>query len=156
MQDAAFMVTVSNFAPDTPQLNKNPVFLYLSDHFQKPNPFSPNVVVGIDEVVEQKAEALWTLESQIESFWSAQNFETVVPVPTEPAKRKAKKREFSQAFGRRTLATANRFREKLIELYGEERGRRIQHAEAFEICEYGRQPSSSELRQLFPFFDTQQ
>ena len=29
MQDAAFMVTVSNFAPDTPQLNKNPVFLYL-------------------------------------------------------------------------------------------------------------------------------
>ena len=50
MQDAAFMVTVSNFAPDTPYLTQNPVFLYLSDGFQKPNPFSPNVVVGIDDV----------------------------------------------------------------------------------------------------------
>ena len=85
MQDAAFMVTVSNFAPDTPQLNKNPVFLYLSDYFKKPNPFVPNLVVGIDDVAEQKAEALWTLESQIESFWSARNFETVIPVPTDPA-----------------------------------------------------------------------
>jgi len=84
MQDAAFMVTVSNFAPDTPQLNKNPVFLYLSDYFKKPNPFVPNLVVGIDNVAEQKAEALWTLESQIESFWSARNFETVTPCPPTP------------------------------------------------------------------------
>ncbi|MDP6082294.1 MAG: PIG-L family deacetylase [Verrucomicrobiota bacterium] len=152
MQDAAFMVTVSNFAPDTPQLNKNPVFLYLSDYFQKPNPFSPNVVVGIDDVAEQKAEALWTLESQIESFWAARNFETVIPVPTDPAKRAAKKRDFTQIFGRRTRGTANRFREKLIELYGEKKGRSIQHAEAFELCEYGRQPSPAELKKLFPFF----
>ena len=44
-------------------------------------------MVGIDEVADQKAEALWTLESQIESFWAARNFETVIPVPTDPAKR---------------------------------------------------------------------
>ena len=146
------MVTVSNFAPDTPQLNRNPVFLYLSDYFQKPNPFSPDIVVGIDDVAEQKAEALWTLQSQIESFWAARNFETVIPVPTAPAKRAAKKREFTQAFGRRTRATANRFREKLIELYGEEKGGNIQHAEAFELCEYGRQPTPDDLKKLFPFF----
>jgi N-acetylglucosamine malate deacetylase 1 len=28
----------------------------------------------------------------------------------------------------------------------------VQFAEAFEICEYGRQPSPDELKQLFPFF----
>ena len=112
MQDAAFMVTVSNFAPDTPYLTQNPVFLYLSDGFQKPNPFSPNVVVGIDDVIEQKIDALWKFESQIESFWATQNFETVIPVPTDPAQRGARKHEFSQAFGQRTQATADRFREK--------------------------------------------
>jgi hypothetical protein len=26
----------------------------------------------------------------------------------------------------------------------------IQHAEAFEVCEYGRQPSEVDLRKLFP------
>ena len=29
---------------------------------------------------------------------------------------------------------------------------RIQHAEAFEITEYGRQPTEEEIRKLFPFF----
>jgi len=28
----------------------------------------------------------------------------------------------------------------------------IQHVEAFEITEYGRQPSEEEIRKLFPFF----
>ena len=73
-------------------------------------------------------------------------------MPTDPARRAAKKSEFSQAFGRRTRAIADRFREKLIELYGEKKGRSIQHAEAFELCEYGRQPSPAELKKLFPFF----
>ncbi|MBI4627057.1 MAG: PIG-L family deacetylase, partial [Verrucomicrobia bacterium] len=28
----------------------------------------------------------------------------------------------------------------------------IKYAEAFEICEYGRQPNEEEIRRLFPFF----
>jgi len=34
----------------------------------------------------------------------------------------------------------------------EARAAKVQYAEAFEICEYGRQPSESEIRELFPFF----
>ncbi len=49
-------------------------------------------------------------------------------------------------------ATANRWRAKLVELYGEEQGKKVRYAEAFEICEYGRRPGSEELRRLFPFF----
>jgi hypothetical protein len=36
--------------------------------------------------------------------------------------------------------------------YGEDKGRAVKYAEAFEVCEYGRQPSAEELKRLFPFF----
>ena len=41
VQDAAFMVTVPFFVPESPPLKQNPVFLYSSDRFQKPYPFQP-------------------------------------------------------------------------------------------------------------------
>jgi len=45
------------------------------------------------------------------------------------------------------------WRDALERLYGPE-AQRIQHAEAFEITEYGRTPSEEEIRKLFPFFST--
>jgi LmbE family N-acetylglucosaminyl deacetylase len=152
MQDAAFMVTVAHFCPDVPQIAKNPVFLYLVDNFQKPQPFEPDVVVGIDDVLEKKVNALWCIESQIESLWATGNFEKVVPVPQEPAAREQRRQEVNKRFAARDQATANKFRAKLIELYGQEKGQKIGHAEAFELCEYGRRPSPDEIKQLFPFF----
>lgn len=152
MQDAAFMVTVKFFCPDVPQLAKNPVFLYLSDNFQKPSPFEPSVVVAIDDVFEKKVDALWSCQSQIESLWSTGNFEKIVPVPTDPAGRKERRRQFSDRFARRWEGVANKYREKLIELYGEKKGKKVKYAEAFELCEYGRRPSPEELKTLFPFF----
>src|SRR5689334_9139684 len=65
VQDAAYMVVVPNVAPDTPPLRKNPVFLYYEDHFQKPAPFRPDVVVNIDETFEKKIDALDAHESQV-------------------------------------------------------------------------------------------
>jgi LmbE family N-acetylglucosaminyl deacetylase len=152
MQDAAYMVTVTFFCPDVPQLPNNPVFLYLSDGFQKPNPFEPDVVVAIDDVIEQKADALWLLESQIESLWAAGNFEKVVPVPKEGAEREARRKEMFDRFARRAESVANTYRAKLIELYGEEKGKKIRYAEAFELCEYGSRASLDKLKQLFTFF----
>ncbi len=152
MQDAAFMVTVAHFCPDVPQLAKNPVCLYLVDNFQKPQPFKPDVVVGIDEVFEKKANALWCIESQIESLWATGNFEKVVPVPQEPAAREQRRQEVLKRFAARDEATTNKFRAKLTELYGQEKSQKIRCSEAFEICEYGRQPSPDEIKQLFPFF----
>ena len=40
----------------------------------------------------------------------------------------------------------------LARWYGEEAAESVEHVEAFEVCEYGRQPSEQELRTLFPFF----
>jgi hypothetical protein len=55
--------------------------------------------------------------------------------------------------GRRYSGLADRFRPKLVELLGEERGKAVKYAESFEVCEYGTQPSPAELMKLFPFFD---
>jgi LmbE family N-acetylglucosaminyl deacetylase len=152
MQDAAYMVTVKFYCPDVPELPNNPVFLYLSDGFQKPNPFEPDVVVSIDDVFKQKADAIWELQSQIESLWATGNFEKVIPVPKSGPEREARRKEMSDRFARRAELVANKYRDKLIELYGEEKGKKIRYAEAFELCEYGSRASPDKLKQLFPFF----
>jgi N-acetylglucosamine malate deacetylase 1 len=153
MQDAAFMVIVPWFCPDVPALTNNPVFLFVADTFQKPNPFTPSVVVSIDSVLDQKAEAIWQLESQIESLWSKGGLTHVVPVPKQGPEREARKAEVRQRFETRSLNAANQFRQLLVKYYGEERARQVKHAEAFELCEYGRQPTFEQLKQLFPFFE---
>src|SRR5205814_9293954 len=47
VQDAAYMVVVPNIVPDTPPLRKIAAFLYYQDHFQRPNPFRPDVAIAI-------------------------------------------------------------------------------------------------------------
>ncbi|WP_254168619.1 hypothetical protein [Chryseosolibacter histidini] len=41
-------------------------------------------------------------------------------------------------------------RAKLEAAYGKERAAQVQHAEAFEICEYGVQPGEKDIQRLFP------
>ena len=65
VQDSAYMVTVPNICTDTPALSYNPVIAYLSDNFQKPQPFSPDVVIAIDEVIEKKIDMLHCHTSQM-------------------------------------------------------------------------------------------
>ncbi|MCC6420947.1 MAG: PIG-L family deacetylase [Gemmataceae bacterium] len=149
VQDAAFMVTVPFFCPDVPYLKKNPVFLYYSDRFQRPNPFRADIVVDIGDVVEKKLAALEALESQ---FYEGGAGGSPDLIPQEPAKQEARRRQVRQAFLNRSLDVARKYREKLLALYGKERGAKVEHAEAFEICEYGSQPNASAVRRLFPFF----
>ena len=54
MDDSAVVVVAPFFVPDTPPTRRNPVFLYYSDGFQDPKPFTPSIVVGIDDVAEKK------------------------------------------------------------------------------------------------------
>ena len=54
--------------------------------------------------------------------------------------------------GDRYSRVADQYRAALVRLYGEEAGKKVKYAEAFEVCEYGRQPSTEELLRLFPFF----
>lgn len=151
VQDAAFMVTVPSFCPDTPHLSKNPVFMYSSDRFQKPNPFEADIVVSIDDVFDKKVEALWQLESQVESLWAVRSFEKVVPVPEAGPERAARRQVVYDSFAARAKAIADSNRDLLIELWGKKKGEKVRFAESFELTEYGSQPSREELLKLFPF-----
>ena len=151
IQDAAFMVTVPFICSDVPPLKKNPLFLYSSDGFKKPYPFQADIVVSVDDVFEQKLTALHEMPSQHYEGGASGSEESVkrVPPATDIAARKAWLRE---RWTQRQGGEANRFREALVKWYGSEKGAAVQYAEAFEICEYGRQPTTEEIRVLFPFF----
>ncbi len=79
VQDAAYMVVVPNITPDTPALRKNPVFMYFQDNFQRPNPFTPDVAVSIDDVIEKKIDALDAHVSQMYEWlpWVGGNLDKV-------------------------------------------------------------------------------
>ncbi|HUR47258.1 MAG TPA: PIG-L family deacetylase [Candidatus Saccharimonadales bacterium] len=149
VQDAAYMVTVPFFCPDVAPLKNNPVFMYYPDRFQKPNPFQPDVVVSIDSVSDKKLDALDALESQ---FYEGGANGSAELLPTDPDKQKQRHKAVRDGFDKRDRGIANRFRAKLADFYGKEAADKVQHAEAFETCEYGRQPDKTELKKLFPFF----
>lgn len=143
VQDAAYMVAVPNVAADTPPLEKNPVFMYFQDYFQRPNPFRPDVAIDITPVFAQKIHAMDAHTSQFYEWlpWIGGYLNEVPSDPTQREKWLAENRK-----GRITPDV----RASLEKWYGREKAGAIQYAEAFEICEYGRQPDEAELRQLFP------
>jgi LmbE family N-acetylglucosaminyl deacetylase len=149
VQDSAFMVQVPFFCPDVPPLKNNPVFLFYPDGFQKPTPFKPDIAVSIDSVEEKKLDALDLLVSQ---FYEGGALGSVSLIPTEPAKQDERRRQVRAGHQRRDQGIARHYRATLAEWYGKDKADAVQHAEAFEICEYGRHPDKAELAKLFPFF----
>src|SRR5919198_246889 len=144
IQDAAYMVIVPNVAPDTPPLRKNPVFMYFEDGFQKPAPFTPDVAVSIDDVIEKKLDMIDAHVSQMYEWlpWVDGKLETV---PKDASARRRWLRET------RAAGPTPAVRAVLARWYGAEKGGAVRYAEAFEICEYGTRPDEAMIRKLFPF-----
>ena len=143
VQDAAYMVAVPDVAPETPALKKNPVFLYYQDFFQRPNPFSPDVVVDISDVYAQKIHALDAHESQMYEWlpWVG-HYSDQVPQNKEDREKWLLKS--------RAVKITPAVKKSLEKWYGKEKAGQVVHAEAFEICEYGSQPNDEDIRKLFP------
>ncbi|NNE91155.1 MAG: PIG-L family deacetylase [Verrucomicrobiales bacterium] len=150
VQDAAFMVMVPHYCPDVPHLKKNPSFFFFPDGFTKPYPFTPTIAVSIDDVFDEKVHAIDALESQVYEGGALGSEETLVKRFANDPKRR--KEMLKKSWSRRNGGIADKHRELLIEWYGEEKGKAVKHAEAFELCEYGNRPSKQQLRLLFPFF----
>jgi len=151
VRDAAFMVRVPFYVPDTPEVKHDPVFLYFPDRFTRPYPFQADIAVSIDDVFEKKLHAIDALESQVYEGGALGSPQTLIDRRADnPEARKELLREKWQT---RQGRLANRFRAALHEWYGEEKGKAAEYCEAFEVCEYGKRPSKEELKELFPFFD---
>ena len=134
------------FVPDTPPTQRNPVYMYYSDGFQHPYPFRADIVVSIDAVAEKKWACISAMPSQFgdADSWQAR---TRPDVPKEPADRAA---FLVNLVKQRDEALANQYRSQLIALYGEQRGKQVKYAEAFQINQYGRQPSRGGAAQDVP------
>lgn len=149
VQDAAYMVTVPFICPDVAPLKQNPVFMYYTDRFMRPNPSAPDIAISIDSVMDKKLDALAIMESQFLEG-GANGYEALIPKNAE--ERKKRVAEVRAGHANRNSSTADRFRNVLKEWYGDGPGSQVRYAEAFEICEYGRRPDKAELKKLFPFF----
>jgi len=147
VQDAAYMVTVPFFAPASVALERNPAFFYFQDNFQRPNPFRADVVLAIDDVFDKKLDSIDAHVSQMYE-WMPFMLErsSGKPEPVPPAGEA--RREWLTRIWFQDEITPE-IRRSLIEWYGAA-GERVSHAEAFELCEYGRRPDREELRSLFP------
>jgi N-acetylglucosamine malate deacetylase 1 len=146
MDDSAVVVAAPFFTPDTPPTPRNPLFFYYSDGFEHPDPFVPTLVVDIDAVADKKWQCISSMPSQFgdKDSWQGR---TRPDVPQGDAERKAYLLKLAQE---RSAAVADQYRDRLVALYGEERGRKVKYAEAFQLGQYGRQAKLEELTALFP------
>ncbi|MEI6679296.1 MAG: PIG-L family deacetylase [Mariniphaga sp.] len=153
VEDASYMVTVPNVANDVPALKKNPLFLYMQDHFKKPNPFSHDIVVGIDEVIDIKFDGLNEHISQVYEWlpWIGNGGEIDKSVPIDPVERKIwlKKKWIDKSI------MSDDQKAGLEKWIGKEKAAAFKYAESFEITEYGSQPSEADIRRLFPMLNQQ-
>ena len=147
--DASYMVIVPNVCPDTPPLNKNPLFLFMQDRFQRPYKHQPDIVVAIDETIEQKIDGLHAHTSQMYEWlpWTNGGDASVAKIPTSNIER----REWlADRTKRRSSVISPEKMNSLEKWYGKDIAKSIKYVESFEVAEYGMQPTDKDLREFFP------
>jgi len=145
--DAAYMVTVPRILPEVPHLEKNPVFLFMSDGFIHPEPFKPDVCVIIDDVIEKKIDMYHQHTSQMYE-WLPFNRGGLADVPATDTERRA-----WLGKTRKNSSNAEPYREKLIEMYGPETGSKVKYCESFQDSGYGTRLTKDNMKRYFPFID---
>ena len=143
--DAAYMVTVPTILPKVPIVEKNPLFLFMSDGFIHPEPFKADVCIDIDDVIEKKMDMYHQHKTQMYE-WLPYNRGTLSQVPATDAERRVWLGET-----RKKAFDANAYRDKLIEIYGPENGAKIKYCEAFQDSGYGTKLTNENMSHYFPF-----
>ncbi|MBJ7882117.1 PIG-L deacetylase family protein [Gelidibacter salicanalis] len=146
VQDAAYLVIVPNVTPDTPPLKKNPIFLYMQDGFQKPYPFSKDIAVVIDEVMDLKQRAFAAHESQVFEWmpWVMGMDMNAIP------KGEKERLEWMKDVYLKEKVLDKSSLDALKKWYPNTDVSKVKNVEFFEICEYGKQPTDEEIKYFFP------
>lgn len=144
--DAAYMVTVPKILPEVPFLEKNPVFLYMSDGFTHPEPFKADICVAIDDVIEKKIDMYHQHTSQMYE-WLPFNRGELDQVPKGEKERRA---WLGKTWSSRS--NAEPYRAILVEHYGQEKGSAVRYCEAFQDSEYGTRLTKANIKKYFPFY----
>jgi N-acetylglucosamine malate deacetylase 1 len=147
VQDAAYLLTVPAICPDAPHLARDPVIAYLSDHFTRPYPFEPDVVIDVAPVWDAKIGMLHQHVSQFYE-WLPYNAGHLAEVPTDAEARRA---WLSERIENLSAELAGRCQARLAVVYGPERAAAMRKVEAFEASEYGAPLDAAARSRLFPF-----
>lgn len=145
VMDAAYMVTVPRIVPEEPFLEKNPLFLWMSDGFLHPEPFEADIVIDIDDVIEKKIDMYDAHVSQVYE-WLPFNRGALDQVPAGEKERRA---WLGQQW--KSNYSADRYREKLIEIYGQEHGSQVKYCEPLQDSGYGTRLTEGNREYYFPF-----
>lgn len=147
VMDASYMLIVPHYCPEAPisPSRKHPIICYSYDHFKKPCYFEPNVLLDIDDIYEKKANAIAMHKSQLFEWlpWT-QRMEDQIP-PEYDDKTRLELVEMLVIWHYSGLISD--FRKLWKQGYPD---KKVLKGEAFEICEYGTQPSNEDLKHLFP------
>ena len=143
--DAAYMVTVPTILPKIPHLEKNPLFLFMSDAFIHPEAFKADVCIDVDDVIEKKMDMYHQHKSQMYE-WLPYNTGTLDKVPVSDSDRRV-----WLGKTRKGSSDATPYRDKLIELYGKAAGSKIEYCESFQDSGYGTKLTKENIRYYFPF-----
>lgn len=145
VRDAAdFIAKVPNSVPDAPSLEQSPLFLLMPDYGKRAS-YSPDLVVDIGSVIEKKLLGCDAHASQFYEFapWQ-RNLLDQVPQTWEA------RRAYILQYWNSFIEVSSEMLPALDRLYVQGKSERTLYAEPFEIADYGRRPSDSELKQLFP------
>ncbi len=161
VQDASYMLIVPHECPDVPAMSDTPVIMYYEDSFQNP-PFKMDVIVPIDDVNDIKLKIADINVSQVYEWLPFTNHQEV-PEGKEERFEWLKGMNITEdttdeevmaatrGYAVRSAKTAARFRKELIEIFGEEKGKKIRYAEAFGVCPYGAPLTEEIKKEIFTF-----
>ena len=168
VQDAAYLLIVPNFCPETPAMKKNPVIMFTSDRFTIP-PFKPDIVIPTDDVTDKKFEMMNCHVSQVYEWLpftigkldrvpkdAEERFEWLrcprVPRNGKPMKLKDLNVPTDHNHSEyREAADAVRYRKTIAKRYGKKVAKQTLFAEAFQVSEYGSKLTKDNIDKLFPF-----
>jgi LmbE family N-acetylglucosaminyl deacetylase len=144
VQDSSYLITVPAICPDVAALRRDPVICYLQDRFTRPRPFTPDVVISIDAVIDDKIDMLHCHASQLYE-WSPWISGTLDQVPSGDAAR----RSYLRSLLERTFPVSP-WRRHLARGIGKRSAQATEFIEAFEACEYGATLDERQRNRLFP------
>jgi len=143
VRDAAYLIGVPLYCPDTPVPEMLPFFVYGGDGFSEPRPFRADLVCGDDDVLDTLLEA-WSCHASQEFEWLPPEYgfdpAVDIPPPSDHAGRVAFLRE--KMMPGRPTGNGRRHRREIDEAWG---GKGPVYAEVFELSEYARRPVPKEI-----------
>ena len=139
--DASFVLQVPLVCPKVKALLSMPVILYAADFFTEGPIFRPHLVLDTGSAIKLRTRMLFDHDSQFMEW---------IPWVNGDKTKGRRNRADSADIAKMLMENPRRFAERFSAELRQRYGRRVEFAEAFQISEYGRRITPSELQALIP------